>query len=289
MENWDDLKYILAIHRHGSLSAAARHLHVNHATVSRRITALEDKMGVRLFDRLPDGLKASEHGTFAAQTAEKVERHILDLDVALASKDTHLAGPLKISAPQLIIQLQLSSILHEFTQQYPQIELSIVGTSDLVNLYRREADISLRALKKPEETLWGRRVVRQNCAYYGATEYLHNRPDKHKLACINFSWHSNTPAPEVLAHYPEARVVAKFDDMVSVVGAVQAHMGIARMPCFIGDAQPDFQRVRKIDLAPYHDLWLLTHPDLRKVPRIRAFMDFAAKKLQDRQSIFLGN
>lgn len=288
MENWDDLKYALAIYRHGTLSGAARTLGVNHATVSRRLSTLETQMGARLFDRMSDGLHPTEHGEKAIESAIEIERHVLSLEVSIAAKDTVLAGPLKISAPQLIVQLKFADILAEFKALYPQIDLQIIATLDAVNLHRREADVSIRVVNEPENTLWGQRVLQQNCMYYASRSYLEQRQEQDPLNCLNFMWRGDQPAPEVLKAYPNARVIARFDDMVAVYGAVNAGMGIARMPCFIGDSNPTFQRVPHIDSAPYHDLWILTHPDLRKVPRIQAFMRFAATRLRKLQPFFLG-
>lgn len=157
MENWDDLKYALAVHRHGGLSGAARALGVNHSTVSRRLSALETRMGVRLFDRFANGLTATALGEQAIQTAEEMERHALDLDLAIFGQDMEMAGPLKVSAPQLVIQVALASFFTEFTRAYPKINLTVIATSDTVNLHRREADISIRASNEPEGTLWGRK------------------------------------------------------------------------------------------------------------------------------------
>ena len=288
MENWDDIKYALAIHRHGGLSAAARNLGVNHSTVSRRLSALETSMGVRLFDRLPTGLKITNHGERLIESALEIERHILELNLSIASKDQILAGPLKISAPQLIIQLHLADIVTKFKETYPQIDITMIGTSDTVNLHRREADVSIRAITDSEETLWGRKALSQNCCYYGAKSYLKEKTNADRLNCINFMWHGDVVAPKVLKTYPNSHVIAKFDDMVSVVGAVQVGMGIARMPCFIGDANPYLQRVPNISPEPYFDIWILTHPDLKDVPRIKTFMRFAAKEFKDREPLFLG-
>ena len=288
MENWDDLKYVLMVQRHGGLSGAARALNVNHSTVSRRLSALEETMGVRLFDRLPGGLKATVHGEHCVEIAQEIERHVLDLNLSIAAKDARLAGPLKVSSPQLIVQMHLAEICGKFCELYPQIDLTMIATSDAVNLHRREADVSVRAVTEPEDSLWGRKALSQNCAYYGARNYLETREETDGLKCLNFMWHGDDPAPEILKAYPKSRVVSKFDDMVAVVGAVQAGVGIARMPCFIGDATPNLMRVPHIDLAPYLDIWVLTHPDLRKVPRIQTFMRFVHQELKAREPVFLG-
>lgn len=288
MKSWDDLKYVLYVHRHGGLSGAARALGVNHTTVSRRLTTLEDQMGVRLFDRLPSGLKITMHGERCLEAAQVIEKQTLDLDLSITAKDQDLAGPLKVSAPQLLFQLLLAEVVLKFKKQYPQIDLSLIATTDAINLYRREADVSIRVVNEPESTLWGRKAFSQNCMYYASRDYMENHKDSSKLECINFLWRGDEPAGEVLKNYPNAQVIAKFDDMIAVLGAVRAGMGIARMPCFIGDSQPDFVRVPGIERAPYHDLWILTHPDLKDVARIKTFMRFATLELKKHEKAFLG-
>lgn len=288
MYSWDDLKYALAVHRYGGLSGAARELGVNHSTVSRRLSALEARMGVRLFDRFANGLSITSFGEHTIKAAEEMERHALDLDLTIAGQDMELAGPLKVSAPQLIIQEVLAEIFVDFSKIYPKISLTIIATSDAVNLHRREADVSILASNEPGESLWGRKVLSQRCMYYGSENYLSGRKSGDALDCINFLWRGDEPAEEVLKVYPAARVVAKFDDMVAVFSAVQAKMGIARMPCFLGERTKGMRRVPGIEAQPYSDIWVLTHPDLQKLPRVRVFMKFVSDALKDKEGLFLG-
>jgi len=286
--NWDDLRYILALYRGGSLSAAARDLSVNHATVSRRLTGLEDKIGTRLFDRLSDGLHVTPAGTHVVRAAEQIEHHIHELDVAILGQDHAMQGPLKVSAPQLIIHYVLAPMLKQFLALYPDIELSIVSTSDEVNLYRREADVALFAGDHPAGTLWGRKIAQQNGGIYGAKSYLNARPSEQPLACLNFIWHRSRIDGEIAKYYDDCQIAAHFDDMGAVLGAVKQGMGVARMPCFLGDAHKDLIRLPKTALAPYYDLWLLTHPDLRHVTRIQTFMRFIAQEFKHQQAYLFG-
>ena len=288
MLHWDDLKFVLAIEKHGGLSGAGRALSVNHSTVSRRLASIEAQMGVRLFERFSSGLQATEAGRQTIAAAAQMERQVLDLERSVAGQDRLLEGALKISAPQLIIKVVLADILKDFCQQYPKIDLSIIATSDAVNLHRREADVSIRASNDPDETLWGRKVLSQNCRYYGATSYLEGLSADADLSCLNFMWRGDHPAEVVQAQFPNARVSAKFDDMVAALAAVEVGMGIARMPCFLGDSMADFLAVGAIEPEPYSDIWLLTHPDLNQVPRIQLFMAFMTKRLLLTKDLFLG-
>ena len=288
MENWDDLKYALAVHRHGGLSGAARALGVNHSTVSRRLSALEKSMGVRLFDRFASGLKVTPFGKDAVLAAEKMEEYAFELDLSIAGKDRELAGPLKVSAPQLLIQVVLAAVFAEFKNLYPNIDLTVIATSRAVNLHKREADVSILASDAPEGTLWGRKVLSQNCRYYGDQKYISACNKTNKLDCINFLWRGDKPAVEISASYPMARVVAKFDDMVAVHGAVQAGFGVARMPCFLGDSTPGFEALPDVEKQRYSDIWVLTHPDLQEISRVRTFMRFVSDKLREKEKLFLG-
>jgi len=245
-------------------------------------------MGVRLFDRFANGLTATAFGKHAIQTAEDMERHALDLDLAIAGRDMELAGPLKVSAPQLIIQVALADVFAEFTKIHPKISLTVIATTDEVNLHRREADVSILASDNPGRTLWGRKVLSQRCMYFGAKSYLSNLHQKKTLDCINFMWRGDEPADEIVAVYPSAHVVAKSDDMVAVYSLVQAGMGIARMPCFLGDSAKDLERVPDLEAQPYSDIWVLTHPDLQKLPRVRVFMKFVSEALKSKENLFLG-
>ncbi len=288
MLQWDDLKYVLAIHEHGGLSGAGRALGVNHSTVSRRLAAIEAQMNARLFERFSTGLEATAAGQKAIKAAQQMEAQVLDLEVAVAGQDRQLQGQLKVSAPQLIIKVVLAEIFKEFCVRYPKIELTIIATSDAVNLHRREADVSILASNTPDETLWGRKILSQNCRYYGAGSYLESLSDHNSLDCLNFLWRGDEPAEQVRDAFDNARVLAKFDDMVAVLGAVEAGMGIARMPCFLGDSNPTLRALAAIEPEPYSDIWLLTHPDLKSVARIELFMNFVKDRLIKRQDLFLG-
>lgn len=286
--NWDDLKYALEIHREGSLSAAARRLGVNHATVSRRLKSFETQLKSRLFERSPQGLQLTEVGHHIIQAAEKMEEQLFALDVSLLGQDKALRGALKVSAPALIIQHLLAPMVKDFLARYPEIDISFVATLDAVNLYRREADVALYAGDHPQESLWGRKIAGQNGGIYGSKDYLSGYQQSDVLSCLNFAWRGDVVDREISRLYDNSRVVAHFDDMGAVVGAVRAGLGVARMPCFIGDAHDDLMRLEGTELAPYYDLWLLTHPDLRHVRRIQVFMRFIAEHFNQQHAYLLG-
>lgn len=287
--DWDDLRFVLETVRQGGLSGAARVLGVNHATVARRIHAAEVALGAQLFDRLPTGYRPTKAGLQAARSAEVMEAAGSDLSRAIGAGDTSPSGALTVTAPQLLIEHVLAPLLHTFHQEFPDIELTVLGSNEVLNLARREADVAIRISDTPHESLYGRRVTPQRSAIYASTEYvktLQADPDE-ALAWLRFQ-HWTGILPEVKTRYPNAKVEMVFDDMAAMLGAARAHLGATRVPCFLGDRDPTLTRIPDLPTFPYPSIWVLTHEDLRNVTRIAAFTGFMSKRLSQMQHLFEG-
>ncbi|MEP5402777.1 MAG: LysR family transcriptional regulator [Roseibium sp.] len=295
MNNWDDLKFVLAVATAGNLSAAARQLQVNHSTVSRRLSALEEQLETRLFERLPDGLVATPAGLEAVESAKRIETEVHSLDTRITAQDTELEGPLRVTAAQLIFQVQLAEIMARFAELHPRIELTMIGANEILSLQRREADVAIRVSDKPDENLFGRLATGQSRAFYVSkafarehAEILAKNHDPAPINCVHFKWWGKYPSKEITARYPNARIMLETDDMIAMHAAIRAGLGIGRMPCFLGDPDPDLVRVPGLEPSRYYDIWILTHPDLKHVERIRRFMRFAADAFKKKQSLYLG-
>lgn len=289
MLDWNDLRFVLETARNGGTSGAARVLGVNHATVARRITAAEEALGERLFDRLPSGYVPTEAGREAVRTAEAMERLDSELDLKIAARDDRIKGRLRVTAPQLFIQRVLGGILAEFTEAYPEVDLELVATNDTLNLAQREADVAIRFSKDPPETLVGRRFMDQKGAVYATPELIaRDLGGEAPLDWVKFA-HWPGPPAEIKSVRPNLRVRLTVDDMAAAIGAVRAGIGATRMACFLGDTDPALVRVPGMPRFDYLPLWLLTHADLRHVPRIRTFMDFTAARLGKLRPVFEGD
>ncbi len=295
MKNWDDLKFVLAIAKTGSLAKAARGLGVTHSTVSRRLSALEERLATRLFERLPEGFTPTHAGFEAIETAKRMEAEILALDTRITARDTELEGLLRVTAAQLLFPAQLADIMRDFSELHPRIELEMIVANDKLNLHRREADIAVRATDTPDENLFGRRATGQNRCYYMSRDFARTNSavidtshDLAPLPCISFTWWEREIPEEVRARFPGAYVSLVSDDMVAMVAAVKAGMGISRLPCFLGDPAPDLVRVPGFEPTRYLDIWVLIHPDLKNVARIRSFMQFAADAFKKQSGLYLG-
>lgn len=296
MNNWDDLKFVLAVSKAGGLAKAARGLGVTHSTVSRRLSALEQRMGTRLFERLPEGLTPTSAGEEAVVAAKRMEAEVLALDTRIAGQDAELEGPLRVTAAQLLFQVQLADVLKNFSERHPRIELEMIAANEHLSLHRREADVAVRVTDNPDENLFGRLASGQNRAFYMSRDFARKfretmsvSHDAAPLSCVAFKWWGKGVPKEIRARYPGAFVSLVTDDMIAKKAAVLAGMGIGRLPCFLGDPDPDLVRVPGLEPTRYLDIWILTHPDLKNVARIRTFLRFTADAFKANSSLYLGH
>ncbi len=286
--DWNDLKYVLETARHGGTSGAARALGVNHATVARRISAAEAALGARLFDRLPRGYVPTDAGLEAMRTAESMANMQADLDRSIAARDVQIGGVLRVTAPQLLFLRVLAPIFADFADRHPEIDLRLVASNAALNLARREADVAIRFSANPPDTLVGQRLFEHRGTVFASRTLIEkDKGGEHPLDWVRFA-HWPGPPPEIKAVRPNLRARLTVDDMTAAVGAVRAGIGATRMACFLGDTDPALTRVPGMPLLDLHPLWLLTHADLRQVPRIQVFMEFVAARLRAQRPMFCG-
>jgi DNA-binding transcriptional LysR family regulator len=210
------------------------------------------------------------------------------LDRQIAARDTTVSGPLNVTASELIIERVLASIVAEFVTAYLEIELSLTATNDTLNLARREADVAIRFAKTPPDTLVGRRFFELRGAVYAS----HDLVDRDQGGARPLDWvrfaHWPGPPAEIKAVRPNLKTRLTVDDMSAAIGAARAGIGATRMACFLGDTDPQLARVPGLPLFTQAPLWILTHADLRRVPRVRTFTEFATARLKALQPLFEG-
>ncbi|MBI1493606.1 LysR family transcriptional regulator [Halocynthiibacter styelae] len=286
MLNWNDLRYVLETARRGGISGAARVLKVNHGTVSRRITAAEEALGARLFDRLASGYVLTEAGREAILIAENMEAQGHQLERQMDARDTRIAGPLTVTAPQMMVDRVLGPVLKSFITTYPDVDLKLRAGNDALNLAARQADVALRVSPDPPDSLIGRRVAEQRYGIYAAPDLI--AADRGgRLDWISFqSWPG--PPKEFLALRPDLTTRLVVDDIHAALSAARAGIGATRLACIIGDDEPGLERLPDVPLFPYMPVWLLTHADLRNQPRVRAIMDHVGAAIKTARPRFLG-
>ena len=313
MDDWNDLRLVLAIARAGSLTRAAEILRVNHSTAFRRLTQLEARLGVRLFERLPGGsYLATGAGERMATAAERVETETAALDRDIAGLDLRLTGRLRVTSSETLAYSLLTRGIARFHAAHPGITVELAADNRVLSLSRREADLALRIRRPVEGDLYGRRVADVSWAVYAApalaaADWARGAEAVSRLPFIAWEegvrginsadWISETIAPE--------RIVYRTNSVVNQLVAARAGLGAAVLPCYLGDPEPDLVRV--LDPLPEltRELWMVTHSDLRRTARIRAFFDIVgeflvanrpllggtagARQLLDRQAASVGN
>lgn len=289
---WNDLHLVLAVCRVGTLSGAARILGVNHSTVFRRIVSIEEKLGVRLFERFPTGYVMTEAGEAILESGERVENEVLGLSRKLIGRDFQLRGVLRVAVPDALLMKILMPYIAEFSKLYPKIQLEIGISNNYLNLTKREADIAVRATTLPPETLVGRKVCSLMSTIYGATEYL---VDQTERTISNYTWVmpdeelSNLPITKWLQKLnPNAEVLLRCNTLLAIHEAVRQNIGVASLPCFLADADKKLQRVIAPPAELATELWLLTHQDLRQTARVKALMDFLSEALLQEKNLIEG-
>lgn len=280
-ENWDDHRTFLAVARAGSLAGAGRVLGVDHSTVFRRLRAFEARIGVRLFDRLPSGYALTLSGEEMARSVKRVDRELADLGRRLQGLDLRPAGTVRLTTTDSIALHGLAPKLVGFRRAYPDITVELTVSQRFASLTRREADIALRPTNTPEEHLIGRRLAKIAFAVYGSKSYLDGRPP----VGDDLAGHDVVGYDEALVHLaaarwldarPGGRIVARCDVLTGQLACVRAGLGLAPLPCHMGDVEAELVRALPPDPAMATGLWLLTHADLRRTGRVRALADFLA-------------
>jgi len=285
MNDWDDIRFFLAVARTGTISGAARELKVNHSTVSRRVQGLEDKHGVRLFSRQRDGYELTEAGYSILEQAEAVEFQSQQISRTLFGQDSRLEGNVNLTMPHDIFEHCLADKLAEFCQLYPGIKLNLMVSKGVRNLASREADLAIRLSPSPPEYLIGKRVARMQHAIYVPVGFS----GEGSVPLV--VWAGETEIPDwAEAVFQQCHIALRVDDLTSMYAAVVAGFGVARMPCYLPDSVKDPAVFKLATSLPPSDwaLWVLNHVDLRKTARVQACKRFLIEVLEERKSLFQG-
>jgi DNA-binding transcriptional LysR family regulator len=290
--DWDDLRIVLAVAQDGTLSGAARSLSVTHSTVFRRLGAIERRLGARLFERFRDGYAPTPAGESVRVLAARFADEISALERQLSGRDLHPSGVVRITTTDTIGAILLP-LLPQLRASYPDIRAEIAISNSMADLTHREADIALRPTPAPSDTLIGRRIVDIAHAIYASPNYLsrHSKRDLvgHDWIGVDDSLRSTIIGRWMHENVPNESVTCRVDALPALRDAARAGMGLALLPCYLGDAAAGLQRAaRKLPAVPRSALWLLTHNDLKHTARIRAAMDFLATALRSQRTLFEG-
>ena len=278
---WDDLRLVLAVSRGRTLAAAGRALGVDPSTVYRRLGTVERRLGASLFERLAGGYAPTALGNDLVATAERMEQATLGLEERVASgASARLAGTLRLTAPDDVAHHLALPIIVGFRQDHPEVEFELVIENRLLNLTRREADIALRPTRSPPPHLYGRRASGLASAVYGQSRFAGS--PWNDLPWVG--WEEGL-GPEAYADWlrrlaPRARRVCRSGSLLHQAAAAGAGLGVALLPCFLGDADSSLRRLSPPLPDLESDLWLLTPAEVRRRAVVRRFMERAFQFLK---------
>jgi DNA-binding transcriptional LysR family regulator len=282
--NWDDLRFFLALSRHKTATHAGIALGVNHTTIARRAKALEESLDTRLFERSQGGYELTQAGEKLMSYAVEMEELTQSIDRDIFGRDTQLSGPLKITVAHDVAERLVVRLLKIFHTNYPRIDLELLTTTGLINMSTREADIALRITPKPPEYLVGREITRLQHGIYTSTKYWSENHINPQVIL----YFDNSSSEWVKKHFPNADVAMKVDDVGTMSHAVASHMGIARLPCYVGDTD---SRLRRLDIdlpQSTWGIWILNHVDLRSTARVRAAREFLIQIIEQQLPLITG-
>jgi DNA-binding transcriptional LysR family regulator len=294
MFDWDDLKYLLAVARHGSTIAAGKALRLSQSTVHRRLSELERRFGRPLVTRHSTGYRLTPFGEELKPYAERVEADIKELEHHLADASNQRAGVIRLTCPEPIVP-RLTPLLEQFHAKHPKLHVEFVTSDRYLDLLKGEADVALRS-GDTEDELVGRKIADSIWAIYASRGYIerHGKPEgieqlaQHALVSLDESMSKHRVVSWLRDAVPNARIVARNNSVLGLVYAVKSGIGIGALPTPIADSEPELVRV----LGPIAELtrsWrLLTHPELRRAPRIAAFFDFVIAEREAFKTILTG-
>ena len=274
MNDWNSLRFFLAVQRAGSLAGAASLLQVDATTVGRRIERLESAIGGRLFQRGPSGFHLTPKGTAVLPAAEEAERAIQAVERRAMGEDEEPSGRISLTTADLVIQSMLPT-LAKFCETHPRVELDLVITSRALDLSRREADVAVRSGRVTDPNLVARRVGKATLGVYASKSYLARRGRPRGTFAghdvIMYSGELTALSDELRLPrvFSGARVVAKTNSVVTLLNAILAGMGIGPLVAQAARVFPDLELVRAEPLAR-RDTYLVAHRDLVRSGRVRA-------------------
>lgn len=282
---WDDVRVFLAVHRHGSMAGAARALKVDQTTVGRRLQAFEESLEARLFDRTPDGLSITPAGEGILDVAERVEESMLALERRVGGEDGRVAGTVRIATSDAFAMGYLVTRVGTLRDRHPDLVIELTTGQSFVALSRRDADIALRlravGATPAAENVVCRKLYDVSWALYASRAYVeaHGAPsDENDLEGRDVIGYDDeapaVPGREWLTRASSvARVRLRATSLLTVMAAVRAGLGLGLLPGMFAADGPLVRVGQPVAMA---EGWLLVHPDLQHVARVRAVIDTLA-------------
>jgi DNA-binding transcriptional LysR family regulator len=289
---WGHLRFFLVLSRTGSLSRAAQGLGVDRNTVARRVAALEEELGLPLFERGPQGWIRTAAGDELAALASRVEEDVLAIARHADARDPALGGTVRVTTASHLAAFLLAPELPRLRERHPGLVLEIAADQRTFDLTRREADLALRMGRPRDAGLVTRKLSDVAYGLYASDAYAGGRRRAVDFASDAFITFDDSlagvPQERWLARLaPDRRVVFRSNSTASLQSAARAGVGVAVLPCFVAEKDPSLVRLDGPEPVR-HELWLLVHGDLRRTPRVRAVIEWVDEVVERGRTALCG-
>lgn len=290
---------------------AGEQLGISHSTVARRLDLLSVNAGAALYFRNSDGLQLTSAGQELLDTATRIEDEITTFERRSFGQNQDLEGPVTLSTGDALSVELFLSIIAEFIEKYPGIDLRLITSVSVSDLDRQEADLALRFGNSPSDHLVGRRLTETARAIYASHDYAErflsnpslsdpslsdpssSDPILLDLSSSDFGWISFSPPGDKevwkkSTPYPDLPTHLRCADMRTQQIACRAGIGLVMLPCFLCDPDPELCRITEPEFASRQDLWLLRHSEMRKNARVRALSDHIVSSIAHLKPLLVG-
>jgi DNA-binding transcriptional LysR family regulator len=279
MFDWEDMRHFIALAETGTLSGAARALKVDHATVGRRVSALEQALGGPLIERLPKRWILTESGRRVAELAQGMKSQAHDLERAMRTQHLPLSGTVTVSTPPLFASQFLAPRLLVLRRLYPDLHLTLLGDKAVASLSQQAADIAVRISRPREASSVSRKIGTMEFWLYAAPGYEDKPQAEWEFVAYDPSLDQALEQVWLRDFAGDRPIVFRANDLTSQIAAARAGIGIAALPCFAGSQDLGLAPL-SVDLKrAARDIYLVVHADLRRVPAVRAVLDFIAEQV----------
>ena len=294
--DWTALRDFLAVAETGSLSRAARRLGVSQPTLTRRMAGLEERLRTELFRRTPRGVELTEAGESILPSARQMEQEAHAALLAISGRDAALAGVVRVTATEGLGIHWLTPALARFQQENPAIEIQLLIQNQVLNLLQREADIAVRLSRPQQSDLVGRKVGEMAFGLYASRAYLERSGRPESLAdlarhrCVAFDetarW-ATGPGASIERALSTATVAYRANSGQAQLAAIRAGCGVGVAARFLADRHAELVQVLP-ETEVALEIWLITHPALRRSARMRAVFDFLVERFAEARGLFSG-
>ncbi|MEW6998294.1 LysR family transcriptional regulator [Colwelliaceae bacterium BS250] len=293
--NWDDLKIFLEVARTKRLSTAAKTLSIDTSTVSRRIHQLEKSLAVRLFERSVEGHYLTDEGQQLFSSTQAMEQNFQASVALMQGLDLEDSGNVRIGTTEAFGSFFVVPQLTEFNKQHPHISIDILPLPRMVKLSRHEADIAV-CIGKPRNTSM---VVSKLCDYrlklYASIDYLSKHPVAGIADLSNHTWIGYVDSfdfSQQLSYLseldPDISPALKSSSVIAQYMAVKSNLGLAILPCFMADKDPQLQCLCDDEIDVIRDFWLMAHPDNKRIKRVQVLWDYMKLMVAEQKSLLMG-